>query len=122
MALKLNEFIAETLTGIIGGIDMAKAKMKDSGRDEWVSPPISTVGKGGEIHDADVRVYRRGGYTSKAHLVRFDVALHASETGEAEGGVKVVVASVSGKTMMEEKSVSRVRFDIPLVVADPKGC
>ena len=123
MALSLEDFISETLTGIVGGIDKAKTKLAESGRADWVSPPISLVGQGGEIHNADVEVHREGGYSSKAHIVRFDVALHATESGGVDGGLKVAIAGVmsvggKGEVSSEEKSISRVQFAIPLVLAD----
>lgn len=124
MPVTLDDFIAETLTGIVDGINKAKERLKADGRDDWVSPAIMVVGQGGEIHDSDVRVFRRGGYTSKANVVRFDVAVHAGETEEGGGHVGLKVASIvdvgGGKqTTSEDRRISRIQFEIPLVVAEP---
>ncbi len=123
MALTLDEFIAETLAGIVKGIDSAKAKLAETGRDDWISPPIERVGEAHDLHDTDVSVYRAGGYTSKANVVRFDVALHATDAEETGGRVGVSAATmltVSGgkKMTSEETSISRVKFEIPLVIAE----
>ena len=119
MVMTLKEFIGETLSQIVLGIDDAKKKLEPSGRSHWAGPPISTVGKGGPIHDTDVAVWLPGGEaTNKANLVRFDVAVHAAEAKEGGGGVKVAVAHLGGKLSAEQSSVSRIQFDIPLIIAE----
>lgn len=119
MQTTLEDFISETLTQIVRGIDKAKEGLGD--REDWVSPPISALGKGTAIHDTDLRVHYRGGH-AKANLVRFDVALHAamSDEGGGKGGVRLAVVSADfgTGTKTEEKAISRVQFEIPLVVAD----
>ena len=123
-ALTLDDFIASTLTQIVEGIDKAKTNLKESGREDWVSPPIASIGQGDQIHDTNLRVHYGGG-TVDANLVRFDVAVHAGETAEAGGkaGVKafVVSADLGGKTQAEEKSISHIQFEIPLIIARHEG-
>ena len=118
-SMALDEFISEALTQIVQGIDQAKAKMGD--RADWVSPPIHSVGQGTAIHDANLRVHYRDG-TAEADLVRFDVAVHAASSGEGGGkaGLKlsVVSAELGGKKQKENKSISRIQFEVPLIISD----
>lgn len=119
MATSLQDFIAEALSSIIFSIDEAKKRLEPSGRAHWVSAPIAAVGHGHAIHDTDVAVWMPDGKTvNKANLVRFDVAVRATESKKGEGGVKVAVVDVGGKLSKEDAAVSRIQFDIPLIIAE----
>ena len=123
MGLSLKEFIGEAMSQIVLGIDDAKEKL-GSERSHWVSPPIYIIGKGEAIHDTDVAVWLTEDAITKANLVRFDVAVHASKTVEAKGGVEVtfltvVDAELGAKGRSEDLSISRIKFDIPLIIATP---
>ena len=82
------------------------------------------MGKGEAIHDSDVSVWLPGGKTkSKANLVRFDVAVHAGKAKKGGGGISVAVAGLGGAQIdgdksSEQSSVSRIQFDIPLIIAE----
>ena len=123
MGLDLKDFIGETLSQIILGIDQAKEKLQDSGKSDWVSPPIVTIGEGQVIHDHDARVQLPGRRYTKATVVHFDIAVSASEGSEggAGAGLKVVgvEARVGGSVTAEAGSVSRIKFTVPLVLAAP---
>ena len=118
MAMTLKEFIGEALSEIILGIDEAKKRLKPSDRSHWVSAPIAAVGKGEAIHDTDVAVWLPDGQVNKANLVRFDVAVHATESSKGGGGIGVAVVQVGGERSKEQAAVSRIQFDIPLIIAE----
>jgi len=119
MAITLKDFIAEALSSIIFGIDEAKKRLESSSRDHWVSAPIAAVGAGHAIHDTDVVVWLPDGENvNKANLVRFDVAVRATESKKGGGGVKVAVVDVGGELSKEDAAVSRIQFDIPLILAE----
>ncbi len=124
MGLSLKEFIGEAMSQIVLGIDDAKEKLEGSERSTWISPPIRTIGKGGAIHDTDVAVWLTEDVVTKANMVRFDVAVHASKVVEGKAGLEVAVfsmgeAGIGGKGRSEDLSVSRIKFDIPLIIAEP---
>ena len=119
MVMTLREFIGEALSEIILGIDEAKKRLEPSGRPHWVSAPIAAVGKGQAIHDTDVAVWMPDGQSvNKANLVRFDVAVHATESSKGGGGIQVAVAQFGGELSKEQAAVSRIQFDIPLIIAE----
>lgn len=106
------------MSEIVLGIDEAKQRLKESERDHWVSPPITLVGAGHAIHDSDVGVEMPDGKSrNKANLVRFDVAIHATESSEAGGALQIAVAKLGGAVTTEQASISRIKFDIPLIIA-----
>ncbi len=118
MVMTLKDFIGEALSEIIFGIDEAKKRLEQSGRSHWVSAPIAAVGAGHAIHDSDVAVWMPDGKSfNKANLVRFDVAVHATKSTKAGGGVKVTVVQLGGGLSKEQAAISRIQFDIPLVIA-----
>ena len=119
MVMTLKEFIGEALSEIILGIDEAKKRLEPSDRAHWVSAPIAAVGKGQVIHDTDDAVWMPDGQSvNKANLVRFDVAVHATASSKGEGGIRVAVAQFGGELSKEQTAVSRIQFDIPLIIAE----
>ena len=67
----------------------------------------------------DVAVWMPDGETvNKANLVRFDVAVHATEARQGEGRLKIAVAQLDGGMSKEQTAISRIQFDIPLIIAE----
>ena len=119
MIMTLKDFVGDALSEIIFGIDEAKKRLEQSGRSHWVSAPIAAVGAGQAIHDSDVAVYMPDGMSlNKANLVRFDVAVHATESSKGGGGVKVAIVQLEGGLSREQAAISRIKFDIPLIIAE----
>ncbi len=123
--MELKEFIAETLSQIPLGIESAKEKVGES-RANWIAAPIKFVGKGDKVHDTDVSVWIADNKVAKANLVRFDVAIHASERADGKAGIRVagffgigIGAGVEGSASIEDKAISRMQFEIPLVLSEP---
>ena len=92
--------------------------MEPTGRDHWVSAPIAVVGAGHEIHDTDVAVWMPDGSVNKVNFVRFDVAVQATKSKKGGGVVGVAMAQIGGELSKEQEVVSRIRFDIPLIIAE----
>ncbi len=119
MVMTLKDFVGEALSEIIFGIDEAKKRLEQSDRSHWVSAPIAAVGAGQAIHDTDVAVWMPDGESvNKANLVRFDVAVHATESKKGGGGVKVAIVQLGGGLSKEQAAISRIQFDIPLILAE----
>ena len=121
--MELKEFIAETLSQILLGIESANEKVGES-RANWIAAPIKFVGKGDKVHDTDVSVWIADNKVAKANLVRFDVAIHASERADGKAGIHVagffgIGAGVEGSASIEDKAISRMQFEIPLVLSEP---
>ena len=121
--MELKEFVAETLSQILLGIESAKEKVGES-RANWIAAPIKFVGKGDKVHDTDVNVWIADNKVAKANLVRFDVAIHASERADGKAGIRVagffgIGAGVEGSASIEDKAISRMQFEIPLVLSEP---
>jgi hypothetical protein len=128
MSLTLKDFVREALTQILLGIDEAKDVIAKHDRDRrMVSPQIYRVGAGQTVHDTDVMVYWDPKTMVKAHLVQFDVAVHASTTddSQAEGGLGIQVATMfsakaAGKVQQtsQEGNISRIQFAIPIIMSE----
>ncbi len=102
MDLKL--FIKETLIQIIEGIDEARtiegAGGIASGRHV---KQLNTAP--GIMQDANGALYT---------AIDFDVAVTATDGNEIGGGLKVAVAGIGAKKTLENQTVSRVKFTIPM--------
>ena len=119
----LSEFIGEALSQILLGVDDAKKKLEDTNREDWVSPPIVSIGRGEESLNQTVRALLPNGNSGDAHLVWFDIAVSAAEGTEKGARLKVLSsllgAEAGGKKTSDFGSVSRIRFSIPLFLAGP---
>lgn len=106
--MDLQEFVATTLSQIQAGIKQAISENKptDTYLDGYVSPVVLPQSKD-EVWNLNAR------------LVRFDVAVTASEKSGKGGEAKLQVANmfsagVKGDTSNTNTSVSRVQFEIPV--------
>ena len=90
LEVDLQEFVSKTLLQIIAGVADAKN---------------STDRRGGEVS-------RR---LAEEEIVKFDIAIVASDTTEKSGGLRVagLVEAGGGKTS-QEASTSRVQFSVPI--------
>jgi hypothetical protein len=106
--MNLQEFVSESLNQITEGVASAKKNHGD-----YVAPELS----GGDDRPKGQLVTM--GW-KPAFLVEFDVAVTASESSSAGGGGGLKVLSVvslegGGKRSIENSSVSRVKFSVPIV-------
>jgi len=104
--MNLQEFVSKTLQQIATGVSTAKR------HDSRIAPKIG-------LGEDDPKILRTLDSADGVFLVEFDVAVTASETTEkgAGGGITVLsVASAKGeaKRSVENSSVSRVKFSVPI--------
>ena len=113
--MDLKEFVAETLTQIVGGVSEAQGRVTEM--QAKVSPRLN----GSPTHAV------QHGYLSAdggaAQIVQFDVALTVKEGAGTKGGLGIVAGAVSlgtsGQSSSENSSVSRVKFSVPITL--PNG-
>lgn len=110
--MDLQEFITETLTQIVQGVEAAQKNVSSYGAE--INPKlvgtVDTVSKGG----GGIKT-KNGNY---AQMVEFDVAVTAIEGSGKKAGIGVVSGIVSlgttGQTNNENSTTSKLRFKIPL--------
>ena len=113
--MNLDEFLSETLKGIIKGVKDAQQFAEDN--DAVINPYLH------ERHKVDTMIlFNEQGYNPRAlYKLQFDIALTASEeTGKSgHGGINVMSIKLGGElsTKGTEQTVSRVQF--PLFVVLP---
>lgn len=122
MELTLQDFIRETLVQITNGISEANKALAGTGA--RVNPkniaPTSVAGAQffGRLETGDYQ------HPPLVHAIRFDVAVHASESSQKAGGLGIVVAAVAigGKTKSDvaATSESRIQFEIPMLYPEAK--
>jgi len=109
--MDLKTFVADTIVQIIEGVKAAQERTKGTGG--YVNPPIASM-SANEMMKQGLFV-AAGGY---AQLMKFDVAINATEGTQTGGKVGVVVGVLSlgagGQSNAESVASSRVQFCIPL--------
>ena len=132
MPMSLKDFVRDTLAGIVNAVEEAQ---KDVGAEKaaLIAPQVIFIGQGSNIHESDVKVIYPGEehddpVAVKANLVRFDLAVHAGDTVEVAaeamasanlGLFAKIKASVAGKGITEDKRISRIQFEIPVIPSLP---
>lgn len=105
--MRLDEFVQTTLEQIVAGTKAAQAKVTESGG--MVNPTVR-ASQGREI----------GTNGSLTQEITFDVAVTVSETGGSAAGLRVgwagIGAGLEGSSTKEHAAVSRIKFQIPLVL------
>ena len=115
--MQLYEFITETLTQIVTGIDNANERLAES--DAVVNPRHINYNE-----NPEVRTYgwlsREPDKLPAVHLIDFDVSVTATEGKENKGGIGVSVGNIGLGTMrkneQEQIAQNKIRFSIPLVM------
>lgn len=112
--MELRDFVAETLTQIVEGVQEAQVRTKSHGA--RVNPHLTTSAELAIKHSILIAS------GAAAQLVHFDVALTAKEGTGTKGGIGVVVGAFAlgstGQSQAENSTVSRVKFSVPLVLPD----
>ena len=111
--MNLEDFIATTLTQIIGGVRRAQTETKDA-NGGGVNPRPSSI-----PHNLP----RKG--MNPLQTVHFDVAVTASESSSisAGGGIRVLAIELGTRanTGDEASSVTRIRFSVPIALPEIAG-
>lgn len=110
--MKLEDFIAESLTQIINGVKKAQIHAEKNGAFINSKSMIRTSTSGDSYYDE---------YTNRpAQVIDFDISVTAKEQGEnsAKAGVFVTVfgAGIEGKEASENFSSNRIKFTVPLLL------
>ena len=107
--MKLSEFVRETLNSVVSGVVLSQEDLKKT--NAIINP--STIDENGFISLS---------YGNKTIVnVSFDVAVTVDNTDGDKAGIKVSVAnffsgSVGGETKTANQKVSRVSFEIPVLL------
>ncbi|XXJ19972.1 hypothetical protein ACR42D_10585 [Desulfovibrio caledoniensis] len=116
--MDLREFVAESLKQIIDGVKEAQNHAGQNGAK--VAPMMHRRGSAGNAQRIDY-VPEGGG---KCQNIVFDVAVTAQETSEQEGkaGIRIPYFDFGGKMAagQENGTVSRIKFDVPIVLPTQK--
>ena len=117
--MKLQEFVTETLTQVLAGVQDAQTKIEtddyDPTRSAKISPPISTTAE-----RLESKGYRIDAYERPVQNIEFDVAVTVNETMEAKGGAGLLVATIGLGARAEvgstDTTVHRIKFAVPVVL------
>lgn len=106
--IKLENFISETIQGLVNGVENARPKIKEKG----ANIVVDLVS--GDIPSNQLR--DRGGYL--VENIEFDVALTVEKGKATEGAVGVVAGifavGTKGKATSQNLSLHRIKFTIPI--------
>jgi hypothetical protein len=116
----LQQFVRETLTEIILGVNAAQ----DQAEVEASGARINPTGMGvGAMPDGYLGNLSSG---EAVFVVDFDLAVTVSGTGQGEGGAKVQVlgqftAKLSGTKKSPRDSTNRIKFKVPIALRPDTG-
>lgn len=110
--MDLKEFTKETIMLIVKGVNEANELLTD--QNAYVTRNIERSSTGDSYID-------RSGRNAHAVNIEFDVAVTATEVNDTKGGggIKVVQlfqAGMETSKSIENQSVSRIKYSIPLVL------
>ena len=120
MDIQLKDFVRETLVQIISGVREAQGHADASGA--VISPgSIEPSPKDEKVYGYLYPPEQTGAaYRPIVHLVKFDVAVVASEKNDSGGKVGVSVLSIQadfkGGSGASKTSESRIQFGVPIVL------
>lgn len=110
--MELREFVTETLVQIAEGVAAAQERSLSIGA--HINPKLTGNASFGSQH----------GFLSSsagaAQIVGFDVALTVTQGKGTKGGIGIVAGAINlgsaGQSSLENSTVSRVKFSVPLVL------
>lgn len=114
--MNVREFVKESLLAIVGGVVDAQKEIAEIAPDAKISPAYARHEPGAAV---------AAGRQQSVTMIEFDLAVTVTHTGHAEasGSAKAGVLSVfsasadAGAEYSHERSnVSRLRFDVPIVM------
>ena len=111
--MNLKEFVSESLIEIIEGVKDAQSKTGQSGGEVNPSP------QGSSSDFTKQGLFIAGNRKIGSH-VEFDVAVTVSEGSGAKGGIGIFSGALnigaSGQTSKTDVSLSRIKFQVPIVL------
>ncbi|MBS63476.1 MAG: hypothetical protein CMN27_11080 [Salinisphaera sp.] len=106
--MDLEEFVATSIEQVLNGVKRAQDKVEYG----TVSPRLT-------IKAQQENLLATADYNASAFMLRFDVAVRATNEQSMGGGAKLKVASVlsvggEGDRSSTDESVSRIQFEVPI--------
>jgi hypothetical protein len=115
--LQLKDFVAQSLIQITEGVVEAQSGLVNYGAK--VNPALTNLLPKGE-RNYGAFGWAKGEGSNPVLVVNFDVAVTATEGTKTKGGIGVVVGVISlgstGATDKENSSLSRLQFQVPLLL------
>lgn len=112
--MDIQTFIKETLCQIVSGVEDARKCLAASETKVLLASPVLVDSQG------NVRWgLRQGGQQAQVYSIGFDLAVSVTESGKGDSDLGISImglkAGTKAETSVENASVSRVRFEVPLV-------
>ncbi|KKL18993.1 hypothetical protein LCGC14_2469950 [marine sediment metagenome] len=108
--MELNEFVENALSQLLQGVSAAQSKAAEIGGE--INPRIN------DNNQTKLGFLNSSGLS--ASIVKFDVALTASEGSGTKAGISVLGGAVNlgagGQSSNENSVVSRIQFSVPIVL------
>ena len=106
--MELREFISETISNVIFGIEDAREKIK--GTDGKINPPVMADGEISKSEDPQGR---------EIEEIEFEISLKLEEKEGSKATIGVFSGifggSVEGKSASTNQAVNKIKFSIPIV-------
>ncbi len=113
--IELKDFVSKALTQIVEGVQEAQTALKGSGAE--INPYMVDM-QHSNTKDLCIRMGSK--VRVPIIMMKFDVAVQATEGMGTKGGIGIIVGSVSlgtqGRTDKESSSTSRISFEIPVAL------
>jgi hypothetical protein len=107
--MELKDFIKGTLIEIVSGVKEAQNTISDTGA--YINPMVN-------VSNSQRSIASYGGHKSAIYDVDFDIAVTASDSSGAKGGIGVFLGGVGigTKADLNETNVSqnRIKFQVPI--------
>jgi len=115
--IELRDFVAESLKQVIDGVVAAQEYAKDKGAS------INPWGLKHGLQSRQLEVARDSVYTEIPQIIEFDIAITASEGGEAKatlGIFAVVGLGAQATTQDNNTTANRIKFSVPVLFPQQK--
>jgi len=113
--IELKDFVSKTLTQIVEGVQDSQNALK--GTEAEINPRLYNT-KSSTMQDLCIR--KGSEIQVPILMVKFDVAVQATEGTGTKGGIGIVVGPVvigtQGRSDKENSSISRINFEIPIAL------
>lgn len=107
--MELKQFISSTLTEILQGVSDAQNKIKGDSSSTYICP----VSESYNLKSEKLLGYITG-LDNPIYPVEFDIAIVATDEGNAGGGIKVLGTGADAKLAYSNTESSRIKFIVPI--------
>ena len=107
--MDLRNFIAETITSVMGGVeDAQKALGDDPNKTAEINPDVRQHGDKATSRLISTHTHR------EVYRLEFDIAVTVEDGAKAGGGIKVVGVHIGSEIAGKTTAISRITFSIPI--------